>query len=142
MSTVSTTPSATARSPGRGYFWLGIGACLLGPVLVFAQFGLKHLFVPWYCPVLASLGAFLLLVAVARRRSVVRVVALLLVAAFAASQWYVLVALMKLPDYRGPIRTGTHLPAFAATFADDRPFTDKDLRDGSRRALVFFRGRW
>ena len=29
-----------------------------------------------------------------------------------------------------------------STFADGRPFTDEDLRDGSRHVMVFFRGRW
>jgi hypothetical protein len=141
MSTVSTTPPATRRrSPGRAYFWAGVGVCLLGPALAVAQFSLKLQFVPWYSPALATLGALLLLAAVARRRGVVRVTALLLVTAVAALQWYFLVSLTKLPDYAGPAR-GDKLPAFRSTFADGRPFTEKDLRDGSWRVLVFFRGR-
>ena len=142
MATLATTPSAGPRSQGRAYFWAGIAACLLGLAVAVAQFGLKLLAVPWYSPVLATLGAFLLAVAAARRRSIPRVIALVLVAAFAGLQWYALAVLMKLPDYEGPARAGQPIPAFRSTLADGRPFTDADLRDGSRHVLVFFRGRW
>ncbi len=142
MAIVATTPTASQRSQGRAYFWAGIGACLLGLALAVAQFGLKHLAVPWYTPMLATLGAFLLVVAVARRRSIPRVVALVLVAAFAGLQWYFLVALMKLPDYEGPARAGQPIPVFHSTLADGRPFTEGDLQDGSRHVMVCFRGRW
>jgi hypothetical protein len=98
MSTVSAPPHATRRSTGRAYFWAGVAACLLGPALAVAQFSLKQLFVPWYVPALATLGAFLLLVAVARRRSVPRVLALVLVAALAGLEWYFLVSL-RFPYY-------------------------------------------
>ena len=142
MGTVVTTPPVDRRSPGRAYFWVGILACLLGPVLFMAQFALKHLATPWYSPVLATLGAFLLVVALVRRRSIPRVIALVLVTAFAGLQWYFLVVLFKLPPYEGPARAGQPIPAFRSTFADGRSFTDDDLRDGSRHVLVFFRGRW
>jgi hypothetical protein len=142
MTTLATTPSAGQRSRGRAYFWAGISACLLGLALAVVQFELKYLAVPWYSPVLATLGAFLLVVAVARRRSIPRMVALVLVAAFAGLQWYFLVSLMKLPDYEGPARAGQPIPAFHSSLANGRPFTEEDLRDGSRHVLVFFRGRW
>jgi hypothetical protein len=142
MTTVLTTPSAGQRSRGRVYLWAGVFACLLGPVLFVAQFWLKHLAMPWYSPVLATLGACLLVVALAHRRSIPRVIALVLVAAFAGLQWYFLVVLFKLPAYEGPARAGQPIPAFSTTFADGRPFTEEDLRDGSRHVMVFFRGRW
>jgi hypothetical protein len=142
MTTVLTTPAAEPRSRGRAYFWAGILACLLGPAMVVAQFWLQHLAVPWYSPVFATLGAFLLVVALVRRRSIPRVMTLVLVAAFAGLQWYFLVVLMKLPAYEGPARAGQPIPAFHSTFADGRPFTEEDLRDGSRHVMVFFRGRW
>ena len=142
MTTISTTPRAAERSVGRGYFWAGVGACLLGLALAVLQFSLKQLFVPWYTPALATLGAFLLLVAVTRRLSVLRIVTLLLVTALAAFQWFFLVSLVKLPAYEGPAQAGRPLPAFRSVLADGRSFTEEDLRDGSRRVLVFFRGRW
>src|SRR5262245_48871825 len=124
MITFSNAPAATERSRGRAYFWAGVGACLLGLALAFTQFSLKQLFVPWYSPALATLGALLLLVAVARRRTVPRVAGLVLVAALAGLQWYVLGSMLKLPDYAGPARPGQQFPAFTATLADGCPVTD------------------
>jgi hypothetical protein len=132
---------ANERPLGRATFWLGIAACLLGPALAVAQFSLNYLIVPWYSPALATLGALLLLVSLARRRSVLRIAAFVVVAAFAGFQW-VSLASLGLPAYEGPVRAGRQLPAFRTTLADGRPFTDADFRDGSRRVMVFFRGRW
>lgn len=137
-----TTLPANQRSRGLVYFWAGIGACLLGLILVFVQFGLKYLFVPWYSPVLATLGAVLLFFSVTGRRSLPRLVALVLVAAFAGLQWYFLTSMVKLPDYAGPAQPGKQLPSFRASFADGSSFTQADLSDGSRRVMTFFRGRW
>jgi len=127
---------------GRGFFLAGLVACLLGPLLIFVQFGLKWLFVPWYSAVLASLGAVLVLVSVIQRPGLMRVAALLFVAAFAAFQWYFHGWMMKLPEYAGPAQAGKQLPAFTAVQANGEPFTDTTLTDGTRRAFVFFRGRW
>jgi hypothetical protein len=139
---IPTTSPANKRSRGRAYFWAGIGACLLGLGLVFVQFSLKHLFVPWYSPVMATIGAVLLLLSVARRRNIPRVVVLVLVTAFTAFQWYFLASMMKLPDFAGPAQAGKQLSPFRAAYADGRSFREADLQDGSRRVMVFFRGRW
>ena len=142
MTTLATTPSAVPRSRGRGYFWAGLGACLLGLAATVIQFfALNIIKTPWYSPVLATVAAILLVVAVAHRRSIPRVIGLVLVAAFAGLQWYLFGVLLKLPDYNGPA-VGQPVPAFAATLADGRTFRDNDLRDGSRHVLVLFRGRW
>jgi hypothetical protein len=129
------------RSRGRGYFWAGLGVCLFGVAATVAQFALQIMKTPWYSPVLATVGAVLLVVAVVRRRSIPRVIGLVLVAGFAGLQWYFLGVLMKLPDYQGP-EAGRPVPTFAATLADGRTFRDNDLRDGARHVLVIFRGRW
>jgi len=142
--TTTAAPPMTARSHGRGYFWLGIGACLIGIAVFFVQFRLKMLFTPWYIPALATVGAVLLIVSVARRRTIARLVAMVLILLLAGFEWYAFASLLRLPEYHGPARAGQPLPAFSATFADGHAFTDADLRDrdGSRRAMVFFRGRW
>lgn len=143
MTTVATTPATGQRALGRGYFWAGIGVSFLGLVLVGVQLmALKVLIVPWYSPILATLGAFFLFVATARRRSIGRVIALVLIALAAGFQWFFLGVVVKLPEYHGPAQAGKILPAFSATLADGLPFTDADLRDGSRHVLTFFRGRW
>jgi hypothetical protein len=139
---IPTAPAATARPRGRGYFWAGIGACLLGLGLMVAQFKFKQLGTPWYCPVLATVGCYLLLVSLFQHCNVVRILALGLVTAVAGLEWYFLIELMKLPAYDGPAQPGTKVPQFASTRADGRPFTDADLHDGTRRVLTFFRGRW
>jgi hypothetical protein len=114
---------------------------VLGVAAAVIQFSLQIMKTPWYSPVLASIGAILLLVAVAKRRSIPRVIGLVLVVAFAGLQWYFLGVLMKLPDYKGP-EAGRPVPAFAATLAGGKTFQDADFRDGSRHVLVIFRGRW
>src|SRR5262245_21180330 len=123
MAAIATIPSTASRARGRGYFWAGIIACLLGPAAIFAQVKLRYLVVPWYSPVLATFGAVLLLVAVFVRRSIPRLIALVLVAAFAGLQWYFLAVLMKLPEYTGPAREGRPIPALHTTLADGRSFT-------------------
>jgi hypothetical protein len=134
--------SEARQTSGRAFFWAGIVACLLGPALAVAQFSLKHLFVPWYSPALASIAVVLLVLATVRCRSLLRVGALAAVTAFAVVQWYVLAVALKLPAYEGTVRPGQPFPAFRSSLADGRPFTEADLRDGSHRVLVFFRGRW
>jgi hypothetical protein len=142
MTNDSTTAPAADRSRGRGSLWAGIAVGLLGIPLYVVQFQLGTLTVPWYQPALATLGAILLLSAVARRRSVTRLIALVLVAAFAGLDWYFVVSMSKLPSYEGPARVGQKMPAFRTAKADGRPFTEKDLQDGKFNVLVFNRGRW
>src|SRR5947209_2117743 len=102
MTTIATPPSVAPRSQGRPYFWFGIFACLLGLALVAGQFlVLKHLDVPWYSPGLATLGALLLLISVAHRRTIPRLLGFVLIAAFAGFQWFFLLSVMKLPAYEG-----------------------------------------
>jgi len=143
MTTASVTSPAKIRPRGRGLFWAGIGLCLLGIALTVVQYNLLGwLMVPWYSPILATLGAGLLLYAVVQRRSVSRIIGLCLVAALAGFQWYMLGFMAKLPDYQGPARVGQKLPPFQTTLADGRQLTERELQDGTASVLVFYRGRW
>ena len=140
MSSMSPPPD---RSRGRGYFWLGLFLCVLGIGLAAVQLAVLKLTVtPWYSPALATIGAIVLLLSSSVRPTIPRVFFFVLVAAFAGLQWHALTNLMKLPEYQGPVAAGKSIPAFTSTSADGKPFTEADLRDGSRRAMVFFRGRW
>jgi hypothetical protein len=141
MTNDSTTP-AVNRASGRLLLWTGIAAAVLGIVLCAIQFGLKMLFVPWYAPALATIGALLLLAAVLKRLSVTRIVVLVLVTALAGLEWYFLGSLAKIPEYTGPARAGRPIPAFRTVLADGRAFTEQDLQTGRASVLVFFRGRW
>jgi hypothetical protein len=127
---------------GRAFFWAGVFLCLLGPMLFAVEFSLKRLAVPWFSPALATLAVFCLIMAVVRRRTVSRWVALVLIALFAGIQWYGLAVFIKLPDYKGPVQVGKSIPAFQGKRADGSPFTNSELKGDKRHVLVFFRGRW
>src|SRR5262249_13454055 len=102
----------------------------------------KRQFVPWYIPVLTTIGLGLLLVSLSHRRNWWRYVAIGLVAAFCAFEWFALVSFVRLPDYTGPAVAMKKLPAFKTALADGRPFTQADLETGQATVLTFFRGRW
>ena len=142
MTTAVSPSSATDRSAGRGHLWLGIVLAILAIVLGLAQYSFKLLVVPWQVPIVSTLGVPVLLLSVSRRRTVTRIIVLVLITALAGFEWFFLVSLSKLPDYRGPAHVGLKMPAFQTTLADGRPFTDKDLQDGTLRVMMFFRGRW
>jgi hypothetical protein len=143
MSATVTTPAATARNTGRLWFWLGIAATLLGIAVYFVQFMvLKQLgSTPWYAPVLATLGAALVFLSVRERRTVPRLVGLVLLLLLAGLQWYFFLSFTKLPQYAGP-SAGERIPPFQTTLASGEPFTNIDLASGTPTVLVFFRGRW
>jgi hypothetical protein len=143
MATETTTRTAEARSLGRGNLWAGIGLCVLAFALVAVQIAaLKLLFVPWYFPALTTLGFLLVVLSLGKRASVTRFIVLVLVGALAGFQWFFLVSVAKLPTYAGPATAGAKAPTFQTAFADGRPFSDKDLQDGTPTVLTFFRGRW
>ncbi len=142
MTTMTTTAPVNDRPRGRLFLWLGIAAGLLGIGLTMLQFSLKQLVVPWHMPVLATIGAALVVYSLVHRRSVVRFIALGLLVILAGFQWFFLVSLARLPEYTGPARPGQAIPAFQTKLSDGRSFTEKDLRDGTSSVLTFFRGRW
>jgi hypothetical protein len=139
----TTVPQIAAPAAGRGYLWGGLGLAVLAIVLCVVQFVvLRRLVAPWHLPALTTLGAVLLFVALAQRRSVTRIVVFALVAALAAFEWHFLMNLTALPGYTGPAQTGQPMPAFQTKLADGSAFSDSDLRDGVPTVMVFFRGRW
>jgi hypothetical protein len=130
------------RSRGRLFFWSGIGLFILGVVGAIIQYALKQLIVPWYMPILATVGAGLVLISCRQRPTVVRIASLGLVGLACAFEWYFLIALTRLPQYTGPAHVDSRVPAFTAMRADGSSFTDADLKQDPSTALVFFRGRW
>jgi energy-converting hydrogenase Eha subunit E len=131
-----------AGSHGRLLFWTGIGLFVLGVVSAIVQYALKQLIVPWYAPVLATVGVGLLLISCRQQPTIVRCAGLGLVALGCAFEWYVLLVSTRMPQYTGPAQVGYQVPAFTALRADGSSFTDTDLKQGPPTALVFFRGRW
>jgi hypothetical protein len=139
-------PSATVASgapPRRRLLLLaGVLLFLLGPALYVVQFRLKHLWTPWYVPVLASFGFVLLLLWARRSRIWVRIAVLVVGGLVCGLGWFALIEASRTPAYTGPAKPGNKLPTFSATLADGRAFTNRDLEAGTPTVLLFFRGRW
>jgi hypothetical protein len=142
MDKPESTPAAIPRSRHWLLFAAGILLFIVGPPLYLIQFRMKHLFVPWYVPLMATAGVALMVVSLWRRRGIVRAIVLVLFAALCGLEWSMLAVGMKTPLYTGPAQPGRKLPAFTANLADGAPFTEKDLEKGSSTILLFFRGRW
>jgi hypothetical protein len=126
----------------RALLWTGLALPLAAIALVVLQYSNRLLIVPWYAPLLTTLGAALLLGSVVRRRSVPRLLAFGLIAVLAGLEWHFLLSASRLPSYDGPVTIGRAMPPFQSKLADGRPFTEQNLQDELRTALVFFRGRW
>src|SRR6267143_360110 len=146
MEIMQKSPAASppvARSRGRLWLWLGVGLFLLGFLLNILQIAvLKYLVTPWYVPILATAGALLALVSVRQRPTWTRVIALLALVLLSAGEWYFILSMSRLPEYKGPVQVDKKIPEFTTTFADGSSFTEKDLQKGTPTVLVFYRGHW
>jgi hypothetical protein len=119
----------------------GLGLAVLGVAVYAIQLSMKRLMLPWYMPAAALIGLVLVLASLWKRRTVWRVLALVVVSLLAGLEVMALNVLW-LPPYTGPIAEGRPFPAFKARRADSTPFTQNDLVGDQDQALVFFRGRW
>jgi hypothetical protein len=129
------------RLPGRWRFRLGWALLLTGLIVYGVQLvALKQFVVPWYAPVLGTMGVVAMLSAMRQRWTLWRTVGLALCALLVALQWFFLVSASRLPTYAGP-ETGHKFPAFTAVRADGSPFTERNLGEQAT-VLLFFRGRW
>jgi hypothetical protein len=135
------TNASPARSRGRLLMLAGLGLAVLGVAAYAIQLALQRLMLPWYMPTAALLGVALVGASLWKRRTVWRVLALVVVVLLAGFEFMALNA-MRLPPYAGPIAMGRPFPAFEARRADGTPFTQNDLIGDQHHALVFFRGRW
>jgi hypothetical protein len=135
------TNGPPARSRGRLLMLAGLGLAVLGVAAYAIQLSLQRLMLPWYTPAAALLGVALVVASLWKRRTVWRVLALVVVVLLAGFELMALNA-MRLPPYAGPIAVGRPFPAFEARRADGTPFTQNDLIGDQHQALVFFRGRW
>jgi hypothetical protein len=111
--------------------------------LNFVQFFfLKLLVVPWYMPIMATAGALLVLISVRHRRTWPRMVGLVLVTLLTGLEWFFILSLSLLPEYKGPAQVDRKIPSFRTTLADGTAFTEKALEKGTPTVLVFYRGHW
>ena len=136
----STSDSVPARR--WPLFVAGVFLFLLGPAIYVAEILLGRLGTPWHVPILATLGVFLMAVSVEQRRGVVRALGLVLFVLLCGLEWLIVVALLKTPEYVGPAQPGEKIPPFSAVYADGKAFSNKELEDGGRTVLLFYRGHW
>jgi hypothetical protein len=92
-------------------------------------------------PALALLGVVLVVISLVEKRTVWRILGLLVVVLLTAAEIGML-SMLRLPVYSGPITVGRPFPAFESSRADGTPFAQADLAGGQNTVLVFFRGRW
>src|SRR5262245_10260063 len=138
---MATAAIVQRRYQGRRFLWAGIALAILGSAAYVLQLWARQLVTPWYLPGVGTLGAVLVIMALGYARSVVRVLALVLVGVLAAGEWYLLVKQATLPAYAGPVEVGKPLPAFETRLADGSRFGPGDLNGKQNTVLVFFRGR-
>jgi hypothetical protein len=137
----TTSAASPRRFPGRLFLLLGLALTVLGIAgyaVLITTHQLKSFLV---VPISGTLGLLLLAIAVWERRSVWRIVALVLVLIVAGLEWLTL-GMLRLPAYSGPVAVGKPLPAFQTQRADGTTFTQNDLKGDPDNVLVFFRGRW
>src|SRR5271163_1885655 len=104
-------PTPSAAGTGRGLFWLGVLCAIAGPPLYMAQLmAWGQTRSPWYAPVLATLGVGLVILALRRRRTIQRGLALIFVIILATGSWWFLTSYVRLPVYAGPVAAGEPFP--------------------------------
>lgn len=134
----STSVALTGRR-GRFLLFAGPVVAFLGVFAYLIQLRFQRLFFPWYMPVAAWTGVVLVVSSLWKRRTVWRILALMVV--LAGFELLPLNA-MRLPPYKGPVVVGRPFPAFEVTLSDGNRFSGGDLSGNQHSALVFFRGRW
>jgi hypothetical protein len=120
---------------------LGLGLAVLGIAAYVLQLRLQRLSVPWYMPAAALLGAALIAASLWEKRTVWRILALVVVLLLGGFEVMALNSL-RLPRYTGPVAVGKPFPAFEAKLADGSSFTQSSLAGDRDTVMVFFRGRW
>lgn len=134
--------SAGPRHFGRSLLVLGLLLAVAGPVIYAVQMQNKSLMAPWYVPILATLGAVLIVWSLVQRRTIWRWGTAGLATLFAAFIWLMLLVGMATPPYQGPVTVGQAFPNFESKLASGVSFRKKDLTGDKSTVLVFFRGHW
>jgi hypothetical protein len=135
-STIKATP--VRRWP---FFFIGVLLFIAAPVAYAIQISLHRLSMPWYIPILWTVGVLLMALSVLQRRGIVRSALLVVFVLVCGFGWAALLG-TKTPEYTGPAEAGQKLPEFAASFANGAALTNKDFEKGTPSVLLFFRGRW
>jgi len=124
------------------FYAVGILLVLLGPIIYFLLFRMHHLSTPWYAPILATIGVFLMALSVWHYGGWARAIGLILVVLLCGFEWFILLVGSRTPQYAGPAVSGQQLPEFVTTLADGSSISNQDLKNGKPSVMLFFRGRW
>jgi 4-amino-4-deoxy-L-arabinose transferase-like glycosyltransferase len=139
--TTATSPTLPAAHAGRRLGVAGVVIAALGLAAYVVQIASQRLFMPWYMPMMATIGVALIVASFWQRSTVWRGLALVVVLLLTGAEWTMLLA-TRLPPYTGPVAVGQAFPTFATKRADGKLFTQADLLGDQTNVLVFFRGRW
>ncbi len=142
MAQAQTTNVGVRRRGRWPLFLVGVVLFLAGPVVYSQRFNAGDLRMPWYLPILSTVGVALMALSVYQRRGIIRIAALVFFVLVCALEWFFMLVATRTPAYAGPAQPGHDIPVFATTLADGKPFTSGDLHNGKRTVLVFNRGRW
>lgn len=134
--------AAVPPSSGWMYLLAGILVAVSGMVTYIVRMQAKVLSSPWYVPVLATLGALLIVYSLAERRTIWRWGTAGLFALLAAGTWFMFLVGMAAPPYTGPVTVGRAFPSFETQLASGSRFGQADLQGDQNTILLFFRGRW
>jgi hypothetical protein len=138
----STRPKVKPRVD-RFLLWTGMALAIFGALAYMVLLGKAELLhIPWYAPVFASVGAVLVFLSILQKRTLWRLLGLLLVVGLAGLEWWFLLSYTKLPQYQGPLAAGRAFPAFEAKTAAGQPFTQQQFISDQPTLLIFFRGHW
>lgn len=142
QSEIAETPVANGAARRWPLFWMGLALFLAGPILNAIEITNGRLTMPWYLPILATLGVLFMIASVWQRGGILRISGLVVFAVLCGLIWFFVLVMSKLPNYTGPAQPGKKVPAFNTKLADGTSFTNEDLEEGDRSVLLFFRGRW
>lgn len=134
--------AAVRQSSGWIYLLAGMLVAVSGMVIYIVRMQAKVLSSPWYVPVLATLGALLIVYSLAGQRTIWRWGTAGLFALLAAGTWFMFLVGMAAPPYTGPVTVGRAFPNFETKLAGGTNFSHADLQGDQNTILLFFRGRW
>jgi len=141
MNDVKETAASARRPSGRLYLVLGMLVAVSGLVIYTIQMLAKIHSSPWYVPVLATLGALVIVYSLVLRRTIWRWGTAGLFTLLAGGIWLMFFALAA-PPYTGPVTVGRAFPNFETKLASGASFSQADLQGDQDTVLLFFRGRW
>ena len=142
QSEIAETPVANGAARRWPLFLMGLALFLAGPILNAIEIINGRLTMPWYLPILATLGVLFMIASVWQRGGILRISGLVIFAVLCGLIWFFVLVMSKVPNYTGPAQPGKKVPAFNTKLADGTSFSNEDLEEGDRSVLLFFRGRW